>query len=70
ERRRPAFARALPASCAGLPDLGWAAAVGPALDIVRLPGDHYSLLAAPIVDDLALQLNACTTAASGSLVLS
>lgn len=70
ERRRPAFARALPASCAALPDLGWAAAVGPALDVVRLPGDHYSLLTAPIVDDLALQLNARATAASGSLVLS
>ncbi len=70
ERRRPAFARALPASCAGLPDLGWAAAVGPKLDVVCLPGDHYSLLTAPIVDDLALQLNASMTAAAGALVLS
>jgi acyl transferase domain-containing protein/thioesterase domain-containing protein len=70
ERRRPAFARALPASCAGLPDLGWAAAVGPKLDIVCLPGDHYSLLTAPIVDDLALQLNVSMTAAAGALVLS
>ena len=70
ERRRPAFARALPDSCAGLADLGWASAVGPKLDIVRLPGDHYSLLAAPIVDDLALQLNACMTAATDALVLS
>ncbi len=70
ERRRPAFDRALPASCAGRPDLGWAAAVGPALEIVRLPGDHYSLLTAPIVADLALQLNASMTAAAGALVLS
>ena len=43
---------------------------GEPLEVVRLPGDHYSLLSAPIVDDLALQLNARAAAASGSLVLS
>ncbi len=67
-RQRPAFLRALPAGLRDLPALGWADAAGGRLRTVPLAGDHYSLLAPPLVDELAAQLEALASAAGGALV--
>ena len=44
----------------GEPDRGWEAVAGHPVEVHELPGDHYTLLQKPVVDDLAGLLLQCT----------